>query len=73
MQFHILLNTVDEDRYNVVGFNIFPMSIKHNKDKPICSKDTKGFMNNLNTTYQPLTAGDILFTYDVIYEFSDIP
>ena len=72
LQFQILLNNVDEDRYNVVGFNIFPMSIKHNKDKPICSKDRKGFMNTLNATYQPLTTGDILFTYDVIYDFSDI-
>ena len=72
LQFHILLNNVDEDRYNVVGFNILPMSIKHNKDKPICVKEPKDMLNNLNLPYQPLVEGDILFTYDVVYEYSDI-
>ena len=72
LQFHILLNNVDEDRYNVVGFNIFPMSIKHDADKPICVKQPKEILKNLNLPYQPLVEGKILFTYDVIYEYSDI-
>ena len=73
LQFHILLNRIDEDRYNVVGFNILPMSIKHNKDKPICAKNANDILKDLNTPNQPLVQGNILFTYDVIYEYSDIP
>ena len=72
LQFHILLNNVDEDRYNVVGFNIFPMSIKHNEDKSICVNQPKEILKNLYLPYQPLVEGKILFTYDVIYESSDI-
>lgn len=29
LQFHILLNEIDDKKFNVVGFNIIPMSIKH--------------------------------------------
>ena len=72
LQFHILLNNVDEDRYNVVGFNILPMSIKHNGDKPICVREPKDILKNFNLPYQPLVTGNILFTYDVVYEYSDI-
>ena len=72
LQFHILLNNVDEDRYNVVGFNIFPMSIKHNGDKPICTTQPREILKNLNLPYQPLVQGNILFTYDIIFEYSDI-
>ena len=32
-QFHILLNKVEDDRFNVVGFHIMPLSIKHNGDR----------------------------------------
>ena len=41
LQFHILLNKVDDNRYNVVGFNILPMSIKHDNDKPQCATNLK--------------------------------
>ena len=71
-QFHILLNKIDEDRYNVVGFNIMPISIKHNKEVPICAKESKLILNNLEQQPQPLVEGNILFTYDVIFEYSDI-
>ena len=72
LQFHILLNKIDEDRYNVVGFNILPMSIKHDNDKPICEKSAKQILQNFNKPPQPLQEGNILFTYDVVYEYSDI-
>ena len=72
LEFHILLNRIDEDRYNVVGFNILPMSIKHKGDKAICAKEDKNILKNLELPYQPLVQGKILFTYDVIYEYSDI-
>ena len=71
-QFHILLNKIDEDRYNVVGFNILPISIKHNKEEAVCAKDSKSILENLEKEPQPLVEGNILFTYDVIYEYSDI-
>ena len=72
LQFHILLNKIDEDKFNVVGFNILPMSIKHDNDKPICATELKILLNNFNKPPQPLNDGNILFTYDVIYEYSDI-
>ena len=71
-QFHILLNKIDEDRYNVVGFNILPMSIKHNQEEAVCAKESKDILDNLGKDPQPLVAGNILFTYDVIFEYSDI-
>ena len=69
LQFHILLNKIDEDKFNVVGFNVLPMSIKHDNDKPICATELKLLFNK---PFQPLEEGNILFTYDVIYEYSDI-
>ena len=72
LQFHILLNKINDDRYNVVGFNIFPMSIKHKDNTSQCSKESSGVLKNLNLPNQPLVTGKILFTYDVVYEFSDI-
>ena len=71
-QFHILLNKIDDDRYNVVGFNILPMSIKHNKEDAVCAKESKDILENLEKEPQPLVEGNILFTYDVIFEYSDI-
>ena len=71
-QFHILLNKIDDDRFNVVGFNIMPISIKHNKEEAICAKESKSILENLEKEPQPLVEGNILFTYDVIFEYSDI-
>ena len=72
LQFHILLNKVDKGRYNVVGFNILPLSIKHNASTPICAKEGKNLLKNFYTPFQPLEEGSILLTYDVVYEYSDI-
>ena len=72
LQFHILLNEIDDKQFNVVGFNIMPMSIKHDKKIPKCVKESKNIMQNLDLSPQPLEEGDILFTYDVIFEYSDI-
>jgi len=71
-QFHILLNKIDDDRFNVVGFNILPISMKHNRDQPICEKEEKHILKNLEQEPQPLEEGSILFTYDVVFEYSDI-
>jgi transmembrane 9 superfamily protein 2/4 len=73
LQFHILLNKIDDNRYNVVGFNILPMSIKHDNEKPKCVSEAKEILKNLGMAPQPLQEGNILFTYDVVYEYSDIP
>ena len=71
-QFHILLNKIEDDKFNVVGFNILPLSIKHNKEEAVCAKEAKDVMDNLGKEPQPLEVGSILFTYDVVYEYSDI-
>ena len=73
LQFHILLNKIDEDRYNVVGFNILPMSIEHDGFSPKCVGRAKLLLENFNRPPQALKEGHILFTYDVVYEYSDIP
>ena len=73
LQFHILLNKIDEDRYNVVGFNILPMSIEHDGENPNCVGKAKLLLENFNKPPQVLKEGKILFTYDVVYEYSDIP
>ena len=73
LQFHISLNKIDEDRYNVVGFNILPMSIEHNGSIPNCVGKAKLLLENFNRAPQALKEGKILFTYDVVYEYSDIP
>ena len=72
LQFHILLNQIDKDRYNVVGFNILPLSIKHNKDNATCAINETLISNNYNLPPQPLNQSEILFTYDIIYEYSNI-
>ena len=71
-QFHILLNKIDDDKFNVVGFNIMPISIKHNKEQEVCAKDEKSVLQNLEKEPQPLVEGNILFTYDIVFEHSDI-
>ena len=71
-QFHILLNKIDDDKFNVVGFHILPLSIKHNNAEAVCAKDEKSMLSNLEHQPQPLVEGNILFTYDVVYEYSDI-
>ena len=71
-QFHILLNKIDDDKFNVVGFNIMPISIKHNKEQEVCAKDEKSVLQNFEKEPQPLVEGNILFTYDVVFEHSDI-
>ena len=73
LQFHILLNKIGDKRYNVVGFNILPMSIKHDNDTAICAKQARGLLNNFKLPPQPLEEGNILYTYDVVYEYSEIP
>ena len=72
LQFHILLNQIGKDRYNVVGFNILPMSIEHKGSKSICVNKANFLLDNFNKPNQPLKAGRILFTYDIIYEYSNI-
>ena len=71
-QFHILLNKIEDDRFNVVGFNILPLSIKHNKEEAVCAKESKNILQNLEKEPQPLVEGNILFTYDIVFEYSDI-
>ena len=74
LQFHILINQISEKKFNVVGFNILPMSLEHSGENPICSKDLKNILENFSIKHQSLTDSNnkILFTYDVIFELSNI-
>ena len=48
LQFHILLNQIGKDRYNVAGFNILPMSIEHKGSKSICANRRNLLLDNFN-------------------------
>ena len=46
------------------------MPIKHEQNKPICQNQSQELLKNFNLSFQPLEEGNILFTYDVIFEDS---
>ena len=71
LQFHILINEVSKKKFNVVGFNILPMSLSHNDSSALCAKEGKNLLKNFDIQPQPLTGEKILFTYDVIFEKSN--
>jgi transmembrane 9 superfamily protein 2/4 len=71
LQFHILINPINKKLFNIVGFNILPLSINHNGGKSICYKESKKLLDNLNFQPQSLTEDQILFTYDIIFEKSN--
>ena len=48
------------------------MSIKHKEEEAVCAKESKHILENLDKEPQPLVEGNILFKYDVIFEYSDI-
>ena len=71
LQFHILINEINKKKFNIVGFNILPISLNHNEDKSVCAKESKKLLDNFNIQPQPLIEGKILFTYDIIFEKSN--
>ena len=73
LQFHILINEVSKKKFNVVGFNILPMSIEHDGENAKCSNNSKNILDNFSINPQPLSGNKgILFTYDIIFEKSNI-
>ena len=74
LQFHILINEESRNKFNIVGFNILPMSLEHNAEKAICADSSKNILNNFLIKPQALTdaKNKILFTYDIIFEKSNI-
>ena len=74
LQFHILINEESRNKFNIVGFNILPMSLEHNAEKAVCADSSKNILNNFLIKPQALTDTNnkILFTYDVIFEKSNI-
>ena len=73
LQFHILINEVSKKKFNVVGFNILPMSIEHDGENAKCSNSSKNILDNFSINPQPLSGNKgILFTYDIIFEKSNI-
>ena len=76
LQFHILLNKIENEKYDIVGFNILPLSIDYSNDEGKClnSDENKGYPSNYdNIKKQELVEGNITFKYDVIFEQSNIP
>ena len=71
LQFHILINEIETKKYNIVGFQILPLSIKHDEEKSVCSKKSDDILDNFNREKQILSDKKILFTYDIIFEKSN--
>lgn len=67
LQFRIQIHKTGDDSYEIVGFNILPMSIEQS-DKALCSY--KDNLHKLNK--QQLIEGDVIFSYDVIFEESQL-
>ena len=75
LQFHILIKKIEDNKFNIVGFNILPLSIKYNinhDDKCIFSKDSNEYLSIEQTEKQELIEGNITFKYDTIFEISNI-
>jgi len=70
-QFHFLISKKSKSKYNIVGFQIIPLSIKHDNDKPLCSNSSEEINNNFDKEKQVLDENNILFTYDIIFENSN--
>ena len=75
LQFHIKINKIKNDKYNIVGFNILPLSIEYNSNNNnqcYISKENNSYPLNIELPKQELIEGNITFKYDIIFESSDI-
>ena len=76
LRFHILINKISDNNYNIVGFNILPLSINYfNDNDKICSiseENISKYYESDDINKQELLAGNITFKYDVVFELSDI-
>ena len=75
LHFQILLNKKYDNKYEIVGFNVLPMSIKHNNNIASCEKSPNNNILLKNTLAEPQILQreyPILFTYDTVYEYSNI-
>ena len=78
LHFRISLNKISDKKYNIVGLSILPILIKQNDEtKAECEKeyDKEFIFRNMIKEQQILADEDnqtILFTYDIIFEYSNI-
>jgi transmembrane 9 superfamily protein 2/4 len=76
LRFHILINKISDNNYNIVGFNILPLSINYfNDNDKICSISEENigrYYESDEISKQELLSGNITFKYDVVFELSDI-
>ena len=70
-QFRILIHPQTEDTFEIVGFNILPLSIKQDSNA-LCAKSKESLMDNFRKDQQKIGEGRITFTYDVIFENSNL-
>ena len=47
INFTFYYKKIYDDRFNAVRFNIMPISIKHNKEEAICTKESKSILEHL--------------------------
>ena len=75
--FKILINKIADKKYNIVGFSILPVSIKHNGTNSKCENryNEDLFFKNVLMEEEILTGEEnqtILYTYDIVFEYSNI-
>ena len=73
LQFHILINKIGNEKYNIVGFNIIPLSIDYstNNNECIVVQENNHFLLNETIHMQELIEGNITFKYDIIFKESN--
>ena len=74
LQFHILINKIEDNKFNIVGFNILPLSIKYtiNHENYCFTKNNYENLPLEEMEKQELIEGNITFKYDTIFEISSI-
>ena len=72
LTFTVQLHSEGNEMYSVVGFNVMPFSIYQNSTTGGKCGDKENFMRNFRAERQGLVDQEILFTYDVIFEYSNL-
>jgi transmembrane 9 superfamily protein 2/4 len=72
LTFTIQLHDEGHDMYTIVGFNIMPFSLNQSSPENKKCGDSSDHNKIFRSEKQSLIQGDILFTYDIIFEKSNV-
>ncbi len=72
MTYTIQLHDEGHEMYTIVGFNIMPFSLNQNSTEHKKCGNKEEANKKFRSESQSLVDGDVLFTYDVIFELSNV-